>query len=104
MSSVLCTGGRVITRGYWSTFARLLADCRTRLVSPIVDVIWYDSFGYKDAVDTLWGGFNWLLVFRWDSIPEHEEERRGKDPTKPIQSVASSCRFSSSEKAHYWIL
>jgi len=58
---------------------------RSNVVAPIVDVIWFDTFGYKDAVDTLWGGFNWLLTFKWYSMPESESARRGGDRSKPIR-------------------
>ena len=59
----------------------------SKVVAPIVDVIWFDNFGYKDAVDTLWGGFNWLLTFEWYSMPESENDRRGGVRSMTIRLV-----------------
>ena len=42
-----------------------VAEDRTRVVAPIIDVISDDTFEYVTASDTTWGGFNWHLNFRF---------------------------------------
>ncbi|CAK5081539.1 unnamed protein product [Meloidogyne enterolobii] len=45
-----------------------VAEDRTRVVAPIIDVISDDTFEYVTASDTTWGGFNWHLNFRTPTI------------------------------------
>ncbi|ELU10645.1 hypothetical protein CAPTEDRAFT_228331 [Capitella teleta] len=63
-----------------------VAEDPTRVVSPIIDVINMDNFQYVGASSNLKGGFNWNLVFKWDSLtPEEVTQRRG-NPTAPIKT------------------
>ncbi|MCP9257151.1 Polypeptide N-acetylgalactosaminyltransferase 3 [Dirofilaria immitis] len=64
---------------------RVLTD-RKRVVAPIIDVISDENFEYITASDVTWGGFNWLLNFRWYPVPMREMERRNHDRSIPIQT------------------
>ncbi|XP_041040377.1 polypeptide N-acetylgalactosaminyltransferase 15-like isoform X3 [Carcharodon carcharias] len=66
-----------------------IANDRTRVVSPIIDVIDWKTFQYYHSVDPQRGVFNWKLDFHWEPIPEYEQKWR-KSPTSPIQSPAVS--------------
>ncbi|XP_067907528.1 polypeptide N-acetylgalactosaminyltransferase 15-like [Heterodontus francisci] len=62
---------------------------RTRVVSPVIDVIDWKTFQYYHSVDPQRGVFNWKLDFHWEPIPEYEQKWR-KSPISPIQSPAVS--------------
>ncbi|EFB20157.1 hypothetical protein PANDA_017448, partial [Ailuropoda melanoleuca] len=70
-----------------------VAEDRTRVVSPIIDVINMDNFQYVGASADLKGGFDWNLVFKWDYMtPEQRRSRQGNPvaPIKPRPSEESS--------------
>uniref|UniRef100_A0A673YRG1 Polypeptide N-acetylgalactosaminyltransferase n=1 Tax=Salmo trutta TaxID=8032 RepID=A0A673YRG1_SALTR len=58
---------------------------RTRVVSPIIDVISLDNFAYLAASADLRGGFDWSLHFKWEQIPIEQKMSRN-DPTLPIRT------------------
>ncbi|XP_072364861.1 polypeptide N-acetylgalactosaminyltransferase 15-like isoform X2 [Scyliorhinus torazame] len=66
-----------------------IANDRTRIVSPVIDVIDWKTFQYYHSVDLQRGVFNWNLDFHWEPIPEYEQKWR-KSPTSPIQSPVVS--------------
>uniref|UniRef100_UPI00398F4318 polypeptide N-acetylgalactosaminyltransferase 15-like isoform X2 n=1 Tax=Pristiophorus japonicus TaxID=55135 RepID=UPI00398F4318 len=66
-----------------------IAYDRTRVVSPIIDVIDWKTFQYYHSVDPQRGVFNWKLDFHWEPIPEYEQKWR-KSPISPIQSPVVS--------------
>jgi polypeptide N-acetylgalactosaminyltransferase len=59
---------------------------RTRVVSPIIDVINMDNFGYIGASDQLRGGFDWNLIFKWDYMSGEMRNERRKNPIAPIKT------------------
>ncbi|XP_059828336.1 polypeptide N-acetylgalactosaminyltransferase 15-like isoform X3 [Hypanus sabinus] len=66
-----------------------IAFDRTRVVSPVIDVIDWKTFQYYHSVDPQRGAFNWKLDFHWEPIPEYQQKWR-KSPINPIQSPAIS--------------
>ncbi|XP_078572364.1 polypeptide N-acetylgalactosaminyltransferase 11-like [Branchiostoma floridae x Branchiostoma japonicum] len=46
-----------------------IAEDRTRVVCPIIDIINSDTFEYT-ASPLVRGGFNWGLHFKWDQVPQ----------------------------------
>lgn len=74
------------TEGWLEPLLARIAEDRTRVVCPIIDVISDDTFEYVTASDMTWGGFNWKLNFRWYRVPQREMERRGGDRTQPLKT------------------
>ncbi|XP_022408888.1 polypeptide N-acetylgalactosaminyltransferase 2 isoform X1 [Delphinapterus leucas] len=72
---------------YWlEPLLERVAEDRTRVVSPIIDVINMDNFQYVGASADLKGGFDWNLVFKWDYMtPEQRRSRQG-NPVAPIKT------------------
>ena len=60
-----------------------IADDRSHLVAPIIDVINPSTLQYT-ASPLVKGGFNWGLNFKWDSVPK-EKLMFPYDFTKPIK-------------------
>jgi len=63
-----------------------VAEDRTRVVCPIIDVISMDNFQYIGASADLRGGFDWNLVFKWEYLSEAERRQRKRDPTRVIRT------------------
>lgn len=63
-----------------------VAGDRTRVVSPIIDVINMDNFDYIGASADLRGGFDWNLVFKWDYMTPEERNKRVNNPIAPIKT------------------
>ncbi|XP_018598049.1 polypeptide N-acetylgalactosaminyltransferase 14 [Scleropages formosus] len=58
---------------------------RTRVVSPVIDIINMDTFAYVAASADLRGGFDWSLHFKWEQLSAEQRARRA-DPTEPIKT------------------
>lgn len=74
------------TKGWLTPLLARLAEDRTRVVCPIIDVISDETFEYVPASDMTWGGFNWKLNFRWYRVPQREMDRRNGDRTLPLRT------------------
>ncbi|KFM78535.1 Polypeptide N-acetylgalactosaminyltransferase 5, partial [Stegodyphus mimosarum] len=74
------------TKGWLEPLLARIAEDRTRVVCPIIDVISDETFEYVPASDMTWGGFNWKLNFRWYRVPQREVDRRGGDRTLPLRT------------------
>ncbi|XP_028317434.1 polypeptide N-acetylgalactosaminyltransferase 12 [Gouania willdenowi] len=56
------------------------------VVCPVIDVIHWDTLEYMgNPGEPQIGGFDWRLVFIWNSVPESEQKRR-RSPTDVIRS------------------
>lgn len=71
---------------------------RTRVVSPIIDVINMDNFEYIGASADLKGGFDWNLVFKWDYMTPEERNKRAGNPIQPIRTPMIAGGLFSIEK------
>uniref|UniRef100_A0A674MKA5 Polypeptide N-acetylgalactosaminyltransferase n=1 Tax=Takifugu rubripes TaxID=31033 RepID=A0A674MKA5_TAKRU len=63
-----------------------VAEDKTRVVSPIIDVINMDNFQYVGASADLKGGFDWNLVFKWDYMTLDQRRARQGNPIAPIKT------------------
>lgn len=63
-----------------------VAEDRTRVVCPIIDVISMDTFQYIGASADLRGGFDWNLVFKWEYLTLDQRLKRQQDPTGAIKT------------------
>ncbi|KAM3596017.1 uncharacterized protein V6R79_007014 [Siganus canaliculatus] len=70
-------------KGWLEPLLERVAQDRTRVVSPIVDVIDWQTFQYNATQWPVRGVFDWRLDFHWESNPQ----LHGKDPAvEPAQS------------------
>ncbi|XP_077363760.1 polypeptide N-acetylgalactosaminyltransferase 15-like [Festucalex cinctus] len=56
--------------GWLEPLLERVAQDRTRVVSPIMDVIHGETFKYNATRWPVWGVFNWNLDFYWESKPQ----------------------------------
>uniref|UniRef100_H2ZQU7 Polypeptide N-acetylgalactosaminyltransferase n=1 Tax=Ciona savignyi TaxID=51511 RepID=H2ZQU7_CIOSA len=78
-----------------------IADDRTAVVSPIIDVINMDNFEYVGASADLRGGFDWNLVFKWDYMTAEERRRRSSNPIVPIATPMIAGGLFSMDKSYF---
>ncbi|XP_031622953.1 polypeptide N-acetylgalactosaminyltransferase 5 isoform X3 [Contarinia nasturtii] len=90
------------TEGWLEPLLTRIANDRTTVVCPIIDVISDDTFEYVTASDQTWGGFNWKLNFRWYRVPQREMERRHNDKTAPLRSPTMAGGLFSIDKDFFY--
>ena len=61
----------------------VMSPCRTRVVSPIMDVIDWQTFQYNATQWPVRGVFDWRLDFHWESNPQLQD----KDPESAVQPL-----------------
>lgn len=86
------------TKGWLEPLLSRIAEDKTRVVCPIIDVISDETFEYVPASDMTWGGFNWKLNFRWYRVPQREVDRRGGDRTLPLRTPTMAGGLFSIDK------
>ncbi|KAG0713843.1 Polypeptide N-acetylgalactosaminyltransferase 5 [Chionoecetes opilio] len=89
------------TEGWLEPLLARIAEDRTRVVCPIIDVISDETFEYVTASDMTWGGFNWKLNFRWYRVPQREMERRGGDRTQPLKTPTMAGGLFAIDKEYF---
>ena len=72
------------TQGWLTPLLSRIAEDRSAVVCPVIDIINDDTFAYVKSFSLHWGGFNWELHFRWftmgQTVLEHYRETGGTKP------------------------
>ncbi|XP_046875454.1 polypeptide N-acetylgalactosaminyltransferase 15-like [Hypomesus transpacificus] len=76
-------------RGWLEPLLERLAEDRTRVVSPIMDVINWQTFGYNATQWPVRGVFDWKLDFHWEHNRKPERGQQDSTEESPIQPVRS---------------
>ncbi|XP_006559825.1 polypeptide N-acetylgalactosaminyltransferase 5 isoform X2 [Apis mellifera] len=92
------------TEGWLEPLLSRIAEDRTTVVCPIIDVISDDTFEYIPASDMTWGGFNWKLNFRWYRVAQREMDRRLGDRTAPLRTPTMAGGLFSIDKEYFYEL
>ncbi|XP_071520484.1 polypeptide N-acetylgalactosaminyltransferase 1-like [Panulirus ornatus] len=77
------------TTGWLEPLLSRIAEDRTRVVCPIIDIVHEDTFQYVRSFELHWGAFNWNLHFRWYTLGQKELEERRKDITEAYSSCGN---------------
>uniref|UniRef100_A0A8C3WGH7 Polypeptide N-acetylgalactosaminyltransferase n=1 Tax=Catagonus wagneri TaxID=51154 RepID=A0A8C3WGH7_9CETA len=62
-----------------------IAGDRSRVVSPVLDVIDWKTFQYYPSKDLQRGVLDWKLDFHWEPLPEHERKAL-PSPISPVRT------------------
>ncbi|KAG0424127.1 hypothetical protein HPB47_000113 [Ixodes persulcatus] len=89
------------TQNWLEPLLARIAEDRTRVVCPVIDVISDETFEYISASDLTWGGFNWKLNFRWYRVPQRELDRRGGDRTLPVRTPTMAGGLFAIDKDYF---
>ncbi|XP_013772731.1 polypeptide N-acetylgalactosaminyltransferase 13-like [Limulus polyphemus] len=89
------------TTGWLEPLLSRIAEDRSRVVCPIIDVISDETFEYVSASDMTWGGFNWKLNFRWYRVPQREVDRRQGDRTQPLRTPTMAGGLFSIDRDYF---
>ncbi|XP_057596327.1 polypeptide N-acetylgalactosaminyltransferase 15 isoform X1 [Hippopotamus amphibius kiboko] len=71
--------------GWLEPLLARIADDRSRVVSPVLDVIDWKTFQYYPSKDVQRGVLDWKLDFHWEPLPERERKAL-PSPISPIRS------------------
>lgn len=77
-----------VTVGWLEPLLARIAEDKSRVVCPVIDIIHDQTFAYAKSFEFHWGGFNWNLHFRWFPLSKSEmNTRTDVDPFKtPIMA------------------
>ncbi|VDM31015.1 unnamed protein product [Hydatigera taeniaeformis] len=75
------------TTGWLEPLLDRIAENRTNVVVPVIDVISSETLQYNHAPSRSIqvGGFDWSLIFRWHPIPPRDANRPGA-PNSPVRT------------------
>ena len=76
-----------------------IAGDRTRVVTPVIDIINADTFSYESS-PLVKGGFNWGLHFKWDSVTRAELPD-SKSFALPIKSPTMAGGLFAMEREYF---
>ncbi|XP_007934859.1 polypeptide N-acetylgalactosaminyltransferase 15 [Orycteropus afer afer] len=71
--------------GWLEPLLSRIAGDRSRVVSPVIDVIDWKTFQYYPSEDLKRGVLDWKLDVHWEPLPEHERKAL-QSPISPIRS------------------
>ncbi|XP_047387850.1 polypeptide N-acetylgalactosaminyltransferase 15 isoform X2 [Sciurus carolinensis] len=71
--------------GWLEPLLSRIAGDRSRVVSPVIDVIDWKTFQYYPSKELQRGVLDWKLDFHWEPLPEHERKAL-QSPISPIRS------------------
>lgn len=86
--------------GWLEPLLSRIADDRSRVVSPVIDVIDWKTFQYSAAKQLQRGVLDWKLDFRWEPLGE-QEQKALPSPTSPIRSPVVSGEVVAMDR-HYF--
>lgn len=86
--------------GWLEPLLSSIADDRSRVVSPVIDVIDWKTFQYSAVKQLQRGVLDWQLDFQWEPLGE-QEQKALPSPISPIRSPVVSREVVAVDK-HYF--
>lgn len=93
------------TIGWLEPLLDRIAENRTRVVCPVIDIIQEETFGFARSFELHIGGINWNLHFRWYPIAQSELIRRKKykeQSSQPFITPIMAGGLFAIEREFFW--
>nr|XP_058946855.1 polypeptide N-acetylgalactosaminyltransferase 13-like [Pocillopora verrucosa] len=92
------------TPGWAEPLLARIADSRSNVVCPAIEVLNADTFAYQGSANAdQRGGFGWDLFFKWKGIPPEEQKLR-KDSSDPIRTPTMAGGLFSIHRQYFFDL
>lgn len=90
--------------GWLEPLLEAVAKNRTRVVSPVIDIINDDTFSYTRSFELHWGAFNWDLHFRWLTLNGRLLKERRENIVEPFRTPAMAGGLFSMNRNYFFEL
>lgn len=92
------------TVGWLEPLLEAVTTNRTRVVSPVIDIINDDTFSYTRSLELHWGAFNWDLHFRWLALNGRLLKERRENMVEPFRTPAMAGGLFSMNRDYFFEL
>ncbi|XP_015113892.1 polypeptide N-acetylgalactosaminyltransferase 13 [Diachasma alloeum] len=92
------------TVGWLEPLLEAISKDRTRVVSPVIDIINDNTFAYTRSFELHWGAFNWDLHFRWLTLSGPLMKERRENIVDPFKTPAMAGGLFSMDKNYFFKL
>ncbi|XP_058791669.1 polypeptide N-acetylgalactosaminyltransferase 3-like [Phymastichus coffea] len=92
------------TTGWLEPLLEAISKNRTRVVSPVIDIINDDTFSYTRSFELHWGAFNWDLHFRWLMLNGALLRERRENSVDPFKTPAMAGGLFSMDREYFYEL
>jgi len=90
------------TKGWLESLVIRVAEDRTRIACPVIDVISSESFAYFESFIALWAAFNWNLHFRWFPMSGNEMMQYQEDESLPFKTPSLAGGLFAVDKNYFF--
>ncbi|GFR15792.1 polypeptide N-acetylgalactosaminyltransferase 5 [Trichonephila clavata] len=87
--------------GWLEPLLSRIAEKRSRIVCPVIDIIHDETFQYVRSFELHWGAFNWELHFRWYPVSERVLISRRNDSTAPFRTPTMAGGLFAIDKSYF---
>jgi polypeptide N-acetylgalactosaminyltransferase len=92
-----------VTDGWLLPLLGRIAEQRTAVVCPVIDIINDDNFSYVKSFSLHWGGFNWELHFRWFTMGQSVlEEYKASEGTQAYRTPVMAGGLFAIDRAYFY--
>ncbi|XP_011503411.1 PREDICTED: polypeptide N-acetylgalactosaminyltransferase 3 [Ceratosolen solmsi marchali] len=92
------------TAGWLEPLLEAISKNRTRVISPVIDIINDDTFSYTRSFELHWGAFNWDLHFRWLMLNGALLRGRRENVVDPFKTPAMAGGLFSMDRSYFFEL
>ena len=90
------------TAGWLESLLVTLARNRTKVVSPIIDIISDETFAYVKSFQLHWGALNWRLHYRWFTLDFATIMRRRRNLIEPFPTPIMAGGLFSIDRQYFF--